>query len=118
MTTTNTRVQADATKRAADNIARIGQIQRRIADLLHAAAAEATMLETEMATLCDSVEHAVTGDRADVQALAASLAEHQVRTGDLNSRVVSALERRGQKVYPTPYTQIRRRWSLVENFDV
>ncbi len=98
-------------------VARVGQIadaQRRIAELLKAAATQVRQLEAAVTRHARHVALALQAEQADAAAIARALAEHRVRTGDLPSALVDALERRGQRIYPTPYQPIASPWALVE----
>jgi aldehyde:ferredoxin oxidoreductase len=106
---------ADATRDAVRHVAQVADAQRRIAETLTAAAAKVRRLEEAMHAHGERIETAVTREGADAAAVAKAMAEHRVRTGELSSRVVDALERRGQRLYPTPYTPIESPWALIEN---
>ena len=106
---------ADATNEALDHVREIADAQRRIAEILSDAARRVRNLEEMMAKHGEDIEKAVTRNGADAAAIAKTMAEQRVRTGDLCSRLVNALERRGQRLYPTPYTPIESPWALVEN---
>lgn len=106
---------ADATNEAIGHVREIADAQRRIAEILSDAAKRIRNLEEMVSGHSDDIEKAVTREGADARAIAKAMAKHRVRTGDLGSRLVSAIERRGHEIYPTPYTPIQSRWALVEN---
>jgi hypothetical protein len=114
MKTRRTR-NAEATREAVKRVADIADAQRRIAEILKATAKAVRTLEQDMHDNGRAIETAVTRNAADAAAIAKALARHRVRTGDLGSRLVDALERRGQTIFPTPYTPIDSPWALVEN---
>ena len=106
---------AEATRDAVKRVAEIADAQRRIAEILKATAKALRTLEEDMHENGKHIELAVTRHSADAEAIAKAMARHRVRTGDLCSRLVDALERRGQRLYPTPYTPIESPWAPVEN---
>jgi len=112
---TRTTTNAQATRDAVRRVAEIADAQRRIAEILKATAKALRALEGDMHENGQAIEAAVTRNGADAGAVAKAMAKHRVRTGDLCSRLVDAIERRGQKLYPTPYTPIESPWSLIEN---
>jgi hypothetical protein len=107
--------KAQATRDAVKRVAEIADAQRRIAEILKTAARAVRALEGDVHENGRAVETAVTRNSADAEAIAKAMAKHRVRTGDLCSRLVDALERRGQRLYPTPYTPIESPWALVKN---
>jgi hypothetical protein len=109
--TTKTEATRDAVKR----VAAIADAQRRIAEILKETAKAVRTLENDMHENGRHIELAVTSNRADASAIAKAMARHRVRTGDLCSRLINSLERRGQRVYPAPYAPIESPWALVEN---
>jgi transcriptional regulator len=105
----------EATRDAVRRVREIADAQRRIAEILKATAKAVRALEEDMHDNGKAIEAAVTRNGADAGMIAKAMAKHRVRTGDLCSRLVDALERRGQRLYPTPYTPIESPWALVEN---
>jgi len=112
MKTTN---KANATQDAIARVAEIAKRQRRIAEILNAAAAQVEKLEIANTNDAREIENAVTRHQADVKAIAAALAKGNVRVGDLSSRMVDAIERRGQRVWPERYEVIAKPWCIVSN---
>jgi len=111
-TTTN---KTDATQDAVSRVAEIAKRQRRITEILNAAAAEVQALEIENTNDARQIENAVTRHQADVKAIGKALAANQVRVGDMSSRMVDAIERRGQRVWPERYEPIAKPWCIVSN---
>jgi len=107
--------KTNATKDAVSRVARIAQRQRQIAEILNQAAAEVEALEIANTRDEREVENAVTRQQADVKAIAAALAKGNVRVGDMSSRLVDAIERRGQQVFPERYEIIAKPWCIVSN---
>jgi len=111
-TTTN---KTNATKDAVSRIALIAKRQRQIAEILNAAAAQVQALEIENTQDEREIELAITRQQADVKVIAAALAKGNVRVGDMSSRLVDAIERRGQRAWPEPYEIIAKPWCIVSN---
>jgi len=111
-TTTN---KTKATQVATRMVAQIAERQQRIAEILNAAAAQVEELEIANTQDAREIENAVTRHQADVKAIAAALAKGNVRVGDLSSRMVNAIERRGQRVFPERYEPIAKPWCIVSN---
>jgi|GEM_PF-2038008 len=106
---------ADATVAAVAHVAWIAEDQRRIATIMNEAAAKVHEIEKGIHDSAAKIKRWIETQDADAGVIAKELAKHRVRTGDLNSRLVDAFERRGQRVYPTPYTPIEMPWALVDN---
>jgi len=104
-----------ATNDAVDRVAQIVRRQRQIAEILNQAAAEVEALEIANTQDEREVERAITRRQADVKAIAAAFAKGHVRVGDLGSRLVDAIERRGQRVFPERHPIIEKRWAIVTN---
>lgn len=100
-----------------DRAREIAYLQRQIADLLDAAGRKVRELEVAMSDKAGELEDAITRRRNPVSAadVAAAFTEYRVNTGELNSRLIDAIERRGHRVFPTPYDPIRSMWALIEN---
>ena len=100
-----------------DQVREIAYLQRQIADLLDAAGRKVRELEVAMSDKSSELERALTRRRQPVSAadVAAAFTEYRVNTGELSSRLIDAVERRGHRVFPTPYDPIRSMWALVEN---
>jgi hypothetical protein len=100
-----------------DQVREIAYLQRQIADLLDAAGRKVRDLEVAMSEKSNELERALTRRRQPVSAadVAAAFTEYRVNTGELSSRLIDAVERRGPRVFPTPYDPIRSTWALVEN---
>ena len=109
MPTTNTNMN--------ECVREIAAIQRQIADLLNAAGAKVRELEIAMSDKANELEDLVTqrGNRNAAAEIAEAFAEYRVDTGELNSRLIDAIERRGHAVFPPQYEPIRSDWKLVEN---
>ncbi len=109
MSTTNTNMN--------ERVREIAAIQRQIADLLNAAGAKVRELEIAMSDKANELEDLVTrrGNRNAAAEIAEAFAEYRVNTGELNSRLIDAIERRGHAVFPPEYEPIRSDWKLVEN---
>ena len=112
-TTTN---KTNATKDAVSRIALIAKRQRQIAEILNAAAAQVQALEIENTQDEREIELAITRQQADVKVIAAALAKGNVRVGDMSSRLVDAIERRGQRIFPEPWVKIDKRWDITRNY--
>jgi hypothetical protein len=116
MTTKRNRTKnSEATRDAISHVREIANAQRRIAEILSDAARRVRNLEEMVSKHGEDIETAVTRQGADAGAIAKAMAEYRVRTGDLSSRLVSAIERRGHQIFPTQYTPIESPWALVEN---
>jgi len=100
-----------------DDIREIASIQRQIADLLNAAGAKVRELEIAMSNKANELEDLVTrrGKSNTAAEIAAAFIEYRVNTGELNSRLIDAIERRGHEVFPPQYEPIRAKWALIEN---
>jgi len=100
-----------------DDIREIASLQRQIADLLNAAGAKYTELNIAMGKKANELEHLVTrgSDRNAANEMAAAFTEFRVNTGELNSRLIEAIERRGHAVFPPKYEPIRSKWAIIEN---
>ena len=100
-----------------DDIREIASIQRQIADLLNAAGAKYIELNMAMGTKANELERLVTrgSNRNAANQMAAAFTEYRVNTGELNSRLIDAIERRGHAVFPPQYEPIRAKWTLIEN---
>ena len=88
-----------------DQVREIAYLQRQIADLLDAAGRKVRDLEVAMSEKSNELERALTRRRHPVSAadIAAAFTEYRVNTGELSSRLIDAVERRGPRVFPTPY---------------
>ena len=111
-TTNKTQATNDAVKRVAE----IAKRQRQIAEILNAAAAQVQALEIENTQDEREIELAITRQQADVKVIAAALAKGNVRVGDMSSRLVDAIERRGQRIFPEPWVKIDKRWDITRNY--
>ena len=100
-----------------ERIREIATIQRQIADVLDAAGAKVRELEVAMSDKANELEEAITRRRSPISAaeVADAFAKHRVNTGELNSRLIDAIERRGHAVFPPQYEPIRAAWALIEN---
>lgn len=100
-----------------DKVREIASLQRQIADLLDAAGRKVRELEVTMSDKTNELEEAITRRRhpASAEDIAAAFTEYRVNAGELSSRLIDAIERRGHRVFPTPYDPIRSTWALVEN---
>jgi len=100
-----------------DHVREIASLQRQIADLLDAAGRKARELEVAMSDKANELEEAITRRRspANAEDVAAAFTEYRVNAGELSSRLNDAIERRGHRVFPTPYDPIRSTWALVES---
>ena len=100
-----------------DDIREIASLQRQIADLLNAAGAKHLELNMAMGKKANELERLVTrgSDRNAANEMAAAFTEYRVNTGELNSRLIEAIERRGHAVFPTQYEPIRSKWAIIEN---
>lgn len=100
-----------------DDIREIASIQRQIADLLNAAGAKVRELEIAMSDKANELEDIVTrrGKHNAAAEIASAFTEYRVNTGELNSRLIDAVERRGHAVFPPQYEPIRAKWTLIEN---
>jgi len=100
-----------------ERVREIAAIQRQIADLLNAAGAKVRELEIAMSDKANELEDLVTqrGNRHAAAEIAEAFAEYRVDTGELNSRLIDAIERRVHAVFPPKYEPIRSDWKLVEN---
>jgi hypothetical protein len=109
MPTTNTDIN--------ERVREIAAIQRQLADLLNAAGAKVRELEIAMSDKANELEDAITRRSKPISAaeVAEAFAEYRVNTGELNSRLIDAIERRGHAVFPPKYEPIRAAWALVEN---
>ena len=83
-----------------DDICEIASIQRQIADLLNEAGAKVRELEIAMSDKANELEDIVTrrGKRNAAAEIASAFTEYRVNTGELNSRLIDAVERRGHAV--------------------
>ncbi len=109
MTTTNTNMN--------ERVREIAAIQRQLADLLNAAGAKVRELEIAMSDKANELEDLVTrrGNRSAAAEIAEAFTEYRVDTGELNSRLIDAIERRGHAVFPPQYEPIRPDWKIIEN---
>ena len=100
-----------------DDIREIASLQRQIADLLNAAGVKYTELNMAMGKKANELERLVTrgSDRNTTNEMAAAFTEFRVNTGELNSRLIEAIERRGHEVFPPQYEPIRSKWAIIEN---
>ena len=100
-----------------DDIREIASLQRQIADLLNAAGAKHLELNMAMGKKANELERLVTrgSDRNAANEMAAAFTEYRVNTGELNSRLIDAVERRGHAVFPPQYEPIRSKWAIIEN---
>ena len=100
-----------------DDIREIASLQRQIADLLNAAGAKYIELNMAMGKKANELERLVTrgSNRNAANEMAAAFTEYCVNTGELNSRLIEAIERRGHEVFPTKYEPIRSKWAIIEN---
>ena len=100
-----------------DHVREIAALQRQIADILDAAGRKVRELEVAMSDKANELEEAITRRRnpANAEDVAAAFTEYRVNAGELSSRLNDAIERRGHRVFPTPYDPIRSTWALVEN---
>jgi hypothetical protein len=108
-TTTNTNMN--------ERVREIAAIQRQLADLLNATGAKVRELEIAMSDKANELEDLVTrrGNRNAAAEIAEAFAEYRVDTGELNSRLIDAIERRGHAVFPPKYEPIRPDWKMIEN---
>ncbi len=99
-----------------NDIRELAYIQRQIADLLNAAGAKVHELESAMSDKANELEDLVTrrGKTNTAAEIAAAFTEYRVNTGELNSRLIDAIERRGHEVFPTEYAPIQSKWAIVE----
>jgi len=111
-----TTIKTKATNDAVKRVAEIAKRQRQIAEILNKAAAEVEALEIANTKDEREVENAVTRQQADVKAIAVALAKGNVRVGDMGSRLVDAIERRGQRIFPEPWVKIDKRWDITRNY--
>ena len=100
-----------------ERVREIAAIQQQIADLLDAAGRKVRQLEVAMSDKANELEEAVTRRRSPISAaeIAEAFTEYRVNTGELNSRLIDAIERRGHTVFPPQYEPIRAKWALIEN---
>lgn len=107
----------DTTNDAAAHARELACIQRKIADILDDAGRRVRELEVALSTKASELEDAITRRRNPVSAadVASAFAECRVNTGELNSRLIDAIERRGHGVFPTPYEPIRSAWAIIGN---
>ena len=100
-----------------ERVREIAAIQRQLADLLNAAGAKVRELEIAMSDKANELERLVTrgSDRNAANEMAAAFTEFRVNTGELNSRLIDAIERRGHAVFPPKYDAIRPDWKIIEN---
>jgi len=100
-----------------NDIREIAAIQSQIADLLNSAGAKVRELEIAMSEEANELEDLVTrrGNRNAAAEIAAAFTEYRVNTGELNSRLIDAVERRGHAVFPPQYEPIRAKSTLIEN---
>jgi len=100
-----------------EHIREIAATQRQIADLLNAAGAKVRELEIALSDNANELEDAITRRRSPINAaeVAEAFTEYRVNTGELNSRLIDAIERRGHEVFPPKYEPIRAAWALIEN---
>jgi len=100
-----------------DDIRELASLQRQIADLLNAAGAKYMELNMAMGKKANELERLVTrgSNRNAANEMAAAFTEYCVNTGELNSRLIEAIERRGHEVFPTKYEPIRSKWAIIEN---
>ncbi len=100
-----------------DDIHEIASLQRQIADLLNAAGAKYIQLNMAMGKKANELERLVTrgSDRNAANEMAAAFTEYRVNTGELNSRLIDAIERRGHEVFPPQYEPIHSKWAIIEN---
>ena len=100
-----------------DDIREIASIQRQIAVLLNAAGAKVRELEIAMSDKTNELEDFVTrrGKHNAAAEIASAFTEYRVNTGELSSRLIDAVERRGHAVFPPQYEPIRAKWTLIEN---
>ena len=100
-----------------ERVREIAYIQRQIADILDAAGAKVRQLEIAMSDKTNQLEDAVTRRRSPISAaeISDAFAEYRVNTGELNNRLIDAIERRGHEVFPPQYEPIRAAWALIEN---
>ena len=109
MTTTKTNMN--------ERVREIAAIQRQLADILNAAGAKVRELEIAMSDKANELEDLVTRRSKSNAAseIAEAFTEYRVNTGELNSRLIDAIERRGHAVFPPQYEPIRAKWALIEN---
>ena len=100
-----------------ERVREIAAIQRQIADLLDAAGRKVHQLEVAMSDKANELEDAITRRRSPISAadVAEAFAEYRVNTGELSSRLIDAIERRGHEVFPPRYEPIRAAWELTRN---
>jgi len=100
-----------------ERVREIAYIQRQVADLLNAAGAKVRELEIAMSHKANELEDAVTRRSKPINTaeVAGAFTEYRVNTGELNSRLIDAIERRGHEVFPPKYEPIRAAWALIEN---
>lgn len=103
-----------ATTEAEGLLIDIADRQRQIAKILNEAAAKVEALATANAEAERRVEDLITRRNANVKPIAGTIRRQEIRTGDLNSTLVDAIERRGQQVFP-PAKQIACPWAIVPN---
>lgn len=100
-----------------DDARLIADLQQQIADILNAAGRKVREFEVAMSDKANELEDAITRRRSPISAaeVAEAFAEYRVNTGELNSRLIDAIERRGHEVFPPKYEPIRAAWALIEN---
>jgi len=100
-----------------DDIRELASLQRQIADLLNAAGAKYLELNMAMGKKANELERLVTrgSNRDAANEMAEAFTEFRVSTGELSSRLIDAIERRGHDVFPPQYEAIRAKWTLIEN---
>lgn len=116
-TTPNNRTanaRENATAEAQLLVIEIAERQRQIAAIVAEAQAKVEALAVANAEAERKIEHLVTRQNANVKPIAATIRRHQVRTGDMGSRVVDAIEKRGQQIFPAA-EQISMPWCIVSN---
>jgi len=100
-----------------DDIRELASLQRQIAYLLNAAGAKHLELNMAMGKKANELERLVTrgSNRDAANEMAEAFTEFRVNTGELNSRLIEAIERRGHEVFPPQYEPIRSKWAIIEN---
>jgi len=103
-----------ATTEAELLVIEIADRQRQIAAIVTAAQKQVEALAIANTEAEAKLENLITRRNANARPIAATIRRQQVRTGDMSSRLVDAIERRGQKIFP-PTEQISMPWCIVSN---
>jgi hypothetical protein len=103
-----------ATTEAEFLVIEIAERQRQIAAIVAAAQKQVEALAVANADAERKLENLITRRNANAKPIAGAIRRHQVRTGDMSSRLVEAIEKRGQQIFPAA-KQISMPWCIVSN---